>query len=237
MRVYRGPKSADEIELTDDLSLKKANKNIRPNDTIFFDINLDKDAYRQSSAAIELALDDFELIHDNYIKHLKETIQDLSMEVSKHRAGWEAVSTYMHNLSYLDQKKKDIINYMTDLSDRLEHNQFSKTQYEDVSIDSIQYLEMEDALDICGKVSPRKALIHIRELVLHAPNDFDSLAESLCGKDYFYVDNNDELVSLIEKPDILNKIGLSGEIKAIKPSKLLDKLLKFMMKEEIIIKL
>ena len=72
---------------------------------------------------------------------------------------------------------------------------------------------------------------------LHAPNDFDSLAESLCGKDYFYVDNNDELVSLIEKPDILNKIGLSGEIKAIKPSKLLDKLLKFMMKEEIIIKL
>ena len=230
MKVYRGPKTAEYIDLTDDVRLKKEMKNLRPDDMIFMDINLDKESGRQSSAAVRMDEEDFELIHNNYIKHLKEKVKALSLEVSKHRQGWEAIRAYMNNLQYFDNKKKEIVHYVNKMAEALDFKQWSEDQYEKVVIEPIEFLEIEEAIDSKGTMSALEVQKHFLEIFKNALEEFEDHASYVIGRSFFIIDFESDFKELVKDKSIIESIYKNK--KELKPSVVLKKLLKIMSENE-----
>lgn len=185
MRVYRGPKSKNEIEITDELSLSDVQNDIRPEDSIWIDINVDKESSKLSSACITFSESDFELMHENYIKHLKDTIKKQKEVIELNEKGWQSLTNYMNNTEFIDYKKNEIVNFVINLSERVMFGMHPES-----SVLDVKSYDFKITLDEKGLLYPVEAAEHCLKIINYSTHGFEEWASEICGSTYFFEKEN-----------------------------------------------
>lgn len=236
MKVYRGPKTADEINLTDEFSLKEKQVDLRPDENIWVDINVDKKSSKLSSACITFSEKDFELIHENYVEYLKETITKQKQALEVNEKGWESLFNYMQNLNFIDLKKNEIIDFVKELNEEKEKIFFSEIELKESKLFNVKSIDFKDALDINGLMELKDGAKHIIKIIEHSKLEFEDWASYICGPSYYFDRTNRKHAKrLISDLGAFTKLLEINDEKLVLCSDILIKLIKSMKKDVIVI--